>query len=318
MVTSSHIYRASLGWKLFAILGGGLAVVGGALGMWYFGTGHEMKSAREMFIFVLLCLSFVLLGSYLVVSLLTFRIVLRSDSFAMTSFLSAKSIGRGDIAGFRLFPTKNVSTLLLVPKSPTGKKLKIPLFVSLDKAFYDWLETIPNLDAEDRARAEAQLAAETDLGFTPEQRSQRLVAARATAKALNWISIAVVLWGRFYPYPRALVVIALTALPLIVILLLVRSAGAFEMEGRRSDPRPNLVLPFILPGLILMLLALQGPSPASWKPLLIEALLGGGLLTAVVARADRSVRERPGPLMVLFIFGAVYAYGAIRQVNALF
>lgn len=286
--------------------------------MWYFGTGHEMRSAREEITFVLLCLSFSLLGTYLILSLFTFRIILRPDSFAMSSCFSTKSIQSGDIAGFRIVPTKNVATLLLVPKSPKAKKLKIPLFVSLDGAFYGWLETIPNLDAEDRAKAEAQLEVDTDLGFTPEERSQRLAAAQKTAKALNVISFAVVLWSWFYPHPRAFVVITLIALPLIVILLLVRSAGAYEMEGRRNDPRPNLVLPFILPGLILVLLALQEPSPVSWKLLLIEALLVGGALTAVVARADRSVRERPGPLMVIFILGTVYAYGAIRQVNALF
>src|SRR5262245_18176230 len=44
-------YRVQAGWMVFHVLLGAALAIGGALGAWYFGAGHEMRSALERVLF---------------------------------------------------------------------------------------------------------------------------------------------------------------------------------------------------------------------------------------------------------------------------
>lgn len=307
-------YTASIGWKIFAyLLGGGIAIAG-LLGAWYFGTGHEMRSVREAIGFSVLSLMFCLLGAYTMISVLTFRVTLRPESVEMKACFSAKTMQRRQIAGYRLIPTRNVDTLVLVPSTRESKKLRIPVFMKIDSAFEEWLDRIPNLDHQERASAEAELANNLELGVSPDQREANLDAARRISKALNAVTLITGFWGLMYPYPRVAVVAVLVLVPVIAALVLLRSKGIYSVEGQRNDPRPTLVVPMMLPGLVLARLTTGTTQVVAWQSLLAAAMLLGCAFTVVLLKSDRSLRKRPGILMVMFACGAAYGYGAIAQV----
>jgi len=117
-------YKPSTGYLLFLGSASCLCAAGGIAGMLYFGTGHEIKSSREEFILVGLSALFLLLGIFLMGSVLTSRLILTADSIELKYLVSSKLFRRSDVAGFRILPTQYIPTLVLQPSPPSRKNSK--------------------------------------------------------------------------------------------------------------------------------------------------------------------------------------------------
>jgi hypothetical protein len=270
---------------------------------------------------VAVCFLFVLLGAYLIASLVRFQVTLRADAIEVQNCFTSRTLARAEIEGFRVLPTQYVATMVLIPHEPHQKKLKFSQVLRTDTAFNEWFADLQNLDAselaESKARLAADLSAETSVGPTPELTSNRLDQARRIAKAGTVAAFAATAWGWFFPRPYPVVIAVLGVLPLVAIALLVRSRGLYQIEGRRNDARPSLAIVFLLPAITLAMRALQDVELLEWKPVFSRVILGAIALTAIMARGDRGLRAPPGVILLFFLFSAVYAYGAIIQVNAL-
>src|SRR5260370_12516723 len=190
--------------------------------MIYFGTGHEIKSSREEFILVGLSAFFLLLGIFLIGSVLTSRLILTADSIELKYLVSSKLLRRSDIAGFRILPTQYIPTLVLEPKSAEQKKLKIPLYFRTDEAFADWFIDISNLDREDLQKSKAGLEAAAVAVDSPgmETSEARIGKARSVVKILNLAAGITPVWAWIYPNPYPLPILPVRALPFIATILL--------------------------------------------------------------------------------------------------
>jgi hypothetical protein len=310
-------YRVSVGYRVFFSLLGGIALVAGSLGMWYFGTGHEMRNPQQPAFMAAVCFFFVLLGAYLILYALRTSVTLRADAIIVQEVFTCKTLLRADIAARRVLPTQYVSTLVLNPRASHQKKLKLGLALRTDAAFSAWLADIPDLDAKELGESRKALAVDPDLGFNSEQRSQAIAHAKQLAKPLNLAAVVSFFWGIIFPRPHLLVVAILSLLPLIALGLLIRSQGIYQVEGRRNDARPSLSLVLIFPGLALAVLTLHDFHLLEWKPILSISALLACAMTLVVARSDASTRQRPVALLPILIFGAFYAFGLIAQANSL-
>src|SRR5260370_42067363 len=98
-------YRVSPAYGLLFFLLGAIAVGGGCLGAWYFGTGHEMRTPRQAAIMSAGSFLFVLLGTYLIAFSLRVKVILHPDAICVTEIFSSATLLRSDITGLRLFPT---------------------------------------------------------------------------------------------------------------------------------------------------------------------------------------------------------------------
>jgi hypothetical protein len=310
-------YRISSGYGLFFFILGGLVAVPGSLGVWYFGTGHEMSSSGQAAMMAALSFLFVLLGAYLVIYTLRTNVTLRADSIVVQEVFTCKTLRRADIAGRRTLPTQYVRTLVLIPRASDRKKLKFGLALRTDAAFAAWLADFPDLDAQELAESRQNLAVDPDFGFDSEQRSQRIARARKLATPLNVLSVVSFFWGCIFPHPYLLVIAILAALPLIALGLLVKSRGIYQAEGRRNDARPSLALVLIFPGLALALRAVLDLNLLQWKPILSASVLLAFAMTLAVAAADPGVRRRPAALLPFLLFGASYGYGLTAQADTL-
>jgi len=310
-------YRTSLGWRLFLISLGGLIAAVSLLGIRYFGTGHEMKSPREVSIFVSLCFLFFLLGAYLVLAMLKSKLILTADTIELHDTFVTKSLLRSQIAGWRVVPTQYISTLEFTPRDPHGKKLKFASTFKRDAAFDSWLSTLPNLDAQQLEQSRTELEANQELGLTHEQRTERLAAAANYAKYLTWLSYAAAACGWFYPRPYTAAILVLSALPLAAILLGLRNKGVYQFDGRRNDARPSLAVPIMMPGFILALRALTDLSFLHWQQLLAPLLLVTAGLTVFIASADPNIAARRWPVLLLFILSLAYGSGVTALGDAL-
>src|SRR5918996_3980093 len=71
-----RIYGASLGWKIFLGLGGAAMGIAGLLGVWYFGSGHEVRNTAGLLIMVGISLSLAALGFYCAIAVMRGVVVL--------------------------------------------------------------------------------------------------------------------------------------------------------------------------------------------------------------------------------------------------
>lgn len=310
-------YRVSKGYAIFFCVLGAIPVIAGSLGSWYFATGHQMLSPGLAFFMAAICFAFVLLGIALISAIVRSSLTLLPDALVVRGIFSSRQILRSQIAARRILPTQYVSTLLLIPHSSHQKKLRVALMFRTDAAFDAWFAEIPDRDAKDAAESESELHTDPDLGFHSDNRAQQVAQARVTAKYLNLISWIALVWGFFFPRPYGLMVMFLAALPVIAVVLLVRSRGIYQIEGRRNDRRPSLAVPFIFPGMVLVLRTTIDVHLLQWTSILIAAAICTILLTIIVSSCDPGLRKRPWTALIIVFLGAFYFYGAIAEFNSL-
>jgi hypothetical protein len=311
-------YKSSTGYVLFLGTASCLCAAGGIAGMIYFGTGHEVKGPRDEFMLVGLSALFLLLGIFLMGSVLTSRLILSADSIELKYLVSSKLFRRSDIAGFRILPTQYIPTLVLQPKSAEQKKLKIPLYFRTDEAFAEWFIDIPNLDREELGRSMAEVeavVARDTLGIDATE--ERIASAYRTVKILNWAAGITAAWAWIYPNPYPLAMLAAGVLPLIAIVLLARSHGLYQIEGRRNDARPSLAVAFIFPSCALAFRTIQDLHFLEWKPLLLATLALAALLTIFLAQSDPHFHNRAVAAISLFFIGTMFSFGVIAQFDVL-
>jgi hypothetical protein len=264
---------------------------------------------------ITLSLLFVLLGGYLILSMAFSKIILRPDAVEVQNLLSRQSMLREEIRGRRfLF---NTSTIELLPRDSSQKKLKIAFFSKPDALFAAWFASIPDIDAAELAKSETEIASDFEFGLTPEQRSEQLASAQTTARWLTGGVLLISAWGLFYPHPYQLIMGILAAVPLLAVMLLLRSKGLYQMEGRRNDARPSLVISLLFPGCVLTIRAVTGVNFLRWIPLFTLGLAGAWALTLLVASTDRRMRERRTAIGAIFLFATFYALGVAAQADEL-
>jgi hypothetical protein len=311
-------YKSSKSYLLFLGAVSFLCAVGGIAGIIYFGTGHEMTSVRSQLALVVLSFLFLLLGIYLITAVLTSRLIFGPDFIEVKDFLSSKLLRRSDIAGYRILPTQYISTLVFQPKAAELKKLKIPLYFRTDQAFREWFIDIPNLDHEELGQSMAELEA-VIARDTPgiDATEERIAAAYRTVKTLNWAAGIASVWTWIYPNPYPLAMLAAGVFPLIAIILLARSHGIYQIEGRRNDARPSLAGIFIFPSCALAYRAIQDLHFLQWKPLLFATLALAAVVTIFLAQSDPHFHNRAIAAVSMFFLGSMYCYGAVAHFDVL-
>ncbi|BAU47474.1 hypothetical protein SVA_0895 [Sulfurifustis variabilis] len=310
-------YRVSTRNRILFLLLGGVALAGGLAGMWYFGTGHETKTMTEAVALAAVSFGFVLLGGALVLYVLTTKVVLRADAIELHDFMRTRTLRRDDIAGWRVLQAQHVSVLTLESKRAGVKPLKITQILKTDALLDAWLAGLSDLDARERERSTAEIAASRDLGRTSEERLARLAVARKVANALTGIAVVVSAWGFLLPEPYELVIASLAALPLVAVALAARAGSLYQIAGHKNDARASLALVFIGPGMVLGLRAILDIELLEWGPALAATVVAAAALTLVLAATDRQMRGRRWELLAMLFLSLFYAYGGVVEANAL-
>jgi hypothetical protein len=307
-------YAPSLVNRLIWISFGGLLTAIGILGVWYSLVAGDELGPKGPPLMITLSLLFVLLGGYLILYMALSKIILRPDAVEVQNPLSKRTMLREEIGWRRFLP--NTSTIELLPRDKSQKKLKIAFFSKPDALFTAWFASIPDIDAAELAKSDSEIASDVEFELTPEQRSEQLARARTTAKWLTRGALLISAWGVFYPRPYQLIMGILAAVPLLAVMLMLRSRGVYEMEGRRNDARPSLVIPFLIPSCVLAIRAITGVNFLRWLPLFTLSLAGACALTLLVASADRRMRERRADVGAIFLT-TFYALGVAAQADEL-
>lgn len=299
------------------VLTAGVGVAMIAVGIALAVSAPSDPHGRGLWLQVALGASCALFGAALIAAVAVDRVVLSEDAIEVRQLGFGRRRARRDqIRGLRVVSTQYVRTVELALE-PGTKPIKIGLWHAMDAELETWLRSLPDLDAEDRARSEAEILAHTALGPNPGDRAAALVKARRIARVVEGVGGLAMVWGFVYPRPFIVLAAVLTALPLVAVSIVATGRGLYQLEGRRGDARPMIIVSIIGPGLLLALRTMLDVHLLDAWPLAPWALVIALVLAALVVAPERDVRVRWKNALLLAPLLAVYAGGVLVLADAM-
>lgn len=287
-------YRVFSGYRRFFGILGGIAIAGGCLAIWLLLTHSDSPS----------------LGGN------TFGVA-NADAIAVEDVCTHKTLLRSNIAGRRVLRVPYVSTPVLMPGVPGEKKLKICMSLPTDAAFTVWLSDFPDLDEAQLAESRKQVAVDPHTGFSCKLRAQQIASAQTSGNPLNALAGVSIFWALLFPRPYLPLMLFLMLLPIIAHVVLVRSRGIDQVEGRRNDAPPSLDLALIFPGMALWLATIRNYHLMDWKATLYPGFAIAIAMTVVMALSDPAPQKRRLVLLPFLIFNVWYGYALTGETKRL-
>jgi hypothetical protein len=136
-------YRMSLVWRAFNLIFGFAFISFGASTLRSALAGPQV----DVFWFVW-GIFFPIVGILAMLQGLKYRVVLFADRIEVQNLVSTRVLRRDEILGRRLLQYKGPPSILLVPRS-AQRPLGVRLVLKTDSAFWEWMDTVPDLDAQD-------------------------------------------------------------------------------------------------------------------------------------------------------------------------
>lgn len=268
---------------------------------------------------VVVALGFGALGAYLLAAARVERFLLHADGVEVITLGRApRRLRTEQIAGRRSVPLQyGMEKLVLERRERGAKPLSVNFLFERDAALDAWLASVPDLDAADRAGAEAALLASAELGADEGARRAALARSHRAAKVLKGVALAAAGWGLLFPRPYPFAIATLAAIPLATIALVLAGRGRYAVEEKRNEVRPGVAVPIFAPGGVLMLRALLDYQVVDVSRVLGWTAAGAVALTAVLVRGDAALRRRWFVPALVLLLVAPYPWGALNAVDVL-
>jgi hypothetical protein len=239
------------------------------------------------------------------------RLIVRADSIELRKPFSSRLLRRDEIAGTRIQQTRNgAKNLRIVPLRGSALTIDLPFATNGD---YDaWVASLPDLDSQDREQAITRIQTDSSLGPDAASRMEKLDLARKAATAGTILAIAVMLWVMFYPQPYTLSIAILALIPWTGLALLAYSKGLIQIDGRRSDPRPNVIAMFFAPPMALVMRTAVDVNILDIEPMILWGCVAGLPLCAGLSYLGWKQRGSFFPLALLFLmFSSIYGVSLV-------
>ncbi len=253
-------------------------------------------------------------GLVFLVTTLRSRLVLHADRIDYRSFLTTRTVRDADIA--RTFDYWNSPFSSVGLELKTGRPVRIVNVGRFDPAFSDWLNSSPNKEIDDKARARQQLLANSDLGTNP---TERMNAFRRDVRRLNvwsWIGRIAAVWGWILPYPYSICISVLIGLPIVAVLMVLGARSRWSMHTDNGSYPLGIGAELAMaPCLVLALRAFVDDHVFDW---IVPAMYGVGAalgLMGLVCLIERRFRWQA--LATGFLVYVCYAWGGLMTFNVM-
>ncbi len=240
------------------------------------------------------------------------KVTLYPDRIEIPAMWRRRAFSRSDFSGWRM----SQGNIVLVPRDRARRKVTL-LYLKKDTVLKEWLDAIPSLDAQEQRKSRDEIAADPEIGSTPEERLAKLHSAQRFAMWARWPVLLVFFWTSAYPHPYVLAIGILAALPGLAVWAASRHQGLFGLGVEANDAHANIGTLFLMLSVALATRAWWDARPVSLGPGLLPALLFGGLLFASVLRADPKLVPNTATRLVLLLTVLPYGWGVGLQANAL-
>jgi hypothetical protein len=298
-----------------AMLGlGGLGFFGGLSGVVFAAFSSADDGSRYAWYFI--GGLFALLGLPLLVSVWRTRVWLHADHIETRGIFVTKRMERGDIAGRRLLSGEYGPPMLhLVPEHSRVGTLKIPQYLATDAAWDEWMQAIPDIDAQQAKASLEAVLADAELVGTRDDKLAALERAHRIAKWFRWATFAVSGWLWFYPHPYDLAIACAVILPLMAVVVGARGGALYKFNPRPNDVGADISVSVMLPGFVLMLRALFDAHVFDWRDMLLATIAVAGGLTLILWLTVDEMRTSAGSTALFALLLLPYVYGTVTLAN---
>ncbi len=299
-----------MGLSFFGLAAAGLA----------FGAGDLTDSSTGILIFGLMIVGVSALGVCAFMYVLSGKpsLTLYVDTVEVSTFFTTKRLHRYEVLHYSIHDQGfGIYEIILKPKHPSVKPIKISSVIKRDDVLNDWLESLPNHDRMEAEEANAELARDPELGASPKERMARVNNARRVVYWVNAFAIGAMAWTAFYPRPYIAAVSIVTMLPWIAIAMAAFWPHLFRIDSKSDFGRPLLIIPFLFPGFILAIRAIVDFNLLDWRMPIVVGMIASFGISIVAAFADRGTPVRIGPILLILLMMVPYGYGATIAVNRL-
>ncbi len=311
--TTRHEYRLSTFGRLRYL---GLAAI------LLIGSGFFFKLAvhpigREFALVV--GILFLIPGLILVTTSFRSRLILDVNYIELRSPFRTHSANRDDIEGLRTVKNQYGRWTRICLKHDRGAFNVSDSFIG-NTELNTWLKGLPDLDEGDAAQISRQIQSDDSLGATENQRLNILKRAKTWIVVLSVAELLfTVLALMNYAPLHNVSMIFLAILPLLGMLLVHRFPLLFTLFKSKNDPRSDVGLIVLCPGVGMLLSYQFGSDPGH----LVDFFqLNYWILFALVCfvgaffRIAWSNSSRWGAFVGLVLFGAMYSIGLMNTANS--
>jgi len=305
-------YTTSIGYKIF-YSAAGLAVTGAGL-FFYFYPGKAGQLLT-----LLIPLLFVASGLLIIVNQFKRKIIITDNSIISVNVFKSKELPFDHIKGVRM----GEKLMKIVPDQPAYLQISISDYISLGDSdgLIAWLTTnFKDLDAVELEQEKEKILNDTNLGFTEEDRKERISLTKGIAVAYNIVGMALGFIAIFIK-DSYLAALLMLIYPLCGIVVMVTSRGLtkFLSNSKRSGYF-FIILGFVMPIFIMLFKSLVDYNLFNyghlWLPMAISA--GVLFLMLVTLGINRSAESVNGQAVFMLIIAVIYGFGSSVQVNCVF
>ncbi|WP_437921615.1 hypothetical protein [Sphingobacterium sp. LRF_L2] len=314
-------YKISKGWAIFIYIGAPLLI---ALFCWILIMPFVPSMKDDMNPNVFWFLIPISLGmiALMIVGLLDTvkgKFVIDSDKIYAISTFSNRQLMFNEIKGYRITD----KYIFIESNNEQKKKIKVSTYVGKVNEIEEWLsEHYSDLDIIQANKEKEEILNNEELGWTTEQREEKLIKAQKTAKILNWTGGVIGAWTLFLANPYEYAIIASVTFPVICVIVLKYFNGLIRIDERKDTAYPTIFWAIFATSMGLSLRGLLDYNIFDysnvWTPSILITLTYIALLT--IRNKEFKFNKAKDYLTILgfsvFMFG--YGYGAVVTLNCIY
>jgi hypothetical protein len=244
------------------------------------------------------------------------RFIIEDDAVRLIGAISKNQLNLQDIKGY----TVNDNYILIEPHTKDRKRIKVSTYVSKKEEIIEWLAArYPNLDALNILQEEQEILSNEELGFSVEQREEKLSNARKTAKILNWTGGLVGIWTLLWPQPYEYAILASIITPLISIVTFKFFRGLIRIDQKNNSSYPSIFWSLFGPCLAICIRVLLDYNIFDYHNIWFPSIgITVGLMFLLISGNNEFNFKQPMQFLnllgiALFIFA--YSYGSVVSLN---
>lgn len=314
-------YKTAKGWAIFIYVTAPLLI---ALAAWLIvqpiiSDSEEVASPDVYWFIAPMSIGLIGFMIYGLIEVTKGKFVIATDRVYYESTFTNRQLKFEEIKGYRI----NENYITIEPDVIGRKKIGISTHFGKTDEIIAWLSSnYPDLDVLNAEQEELEILTNEELGWTTEQRAEKLNNARKTAKVLNWAGGLVGAWTFFWADPYEYAIIASITVPILAVIAIKLSAGLIRIDEKNDSAYPSVFWAVLAPSMAICIRALLDYNIIDHNNVWVSAtIITLTFMTALlVGNKEFKLKNIKGFFTTLFlsVFLFAYSYGSVITVNCMF
>jgi hypothetical protein len=244
------------------------------------------------------------------------RLIIQEDRLVSIGVFKSKNLKFDEIKGY----TVNEQYIFVEPNTKEKKRIKISQYIGGYNEILLWLsENYLDLNIVNEQVEEQEILNNESIGWSKENREEKLSNARKISKIINWLGGLSFAWTLFYPKPYDYAVLSAFIIPIVALIAVKFSRGLIRIDKKDGSAYPSTIYAFIFPSLGLMLRSFLDYDIFDYSNVWIKAVLVSVAFLFILLFNQKEItfKKKQDYLTVssLIMFLFAYGFGAVIYLN---